>query len=83
MAGRDTNHSAYSGTVMKPFSLFPHCGVHVTHFLALENSIFFSKDFLCLHKWCGCEIHLDVLEWILIKILTLLALVKPRFPLHR
>lgn len=45
MAGRDTNHSAYSGTVMKLFSLFSHCGVHLTHLLALENGIFFSRDF--------------------------------------
>lgn len=43
MAGRDTNHSTYSGTVMK--LLFPHCRVHLTLFLALENGKSFQEIF--------------------------------------
>lgn len=43
MAGCDTNHSAYSGTVMK--LLFPHCRVHLTQFLALENGKSFQEIF--------------------------------------
>lgn len=44
MAGCDTNHSAYSGTVMKPFSL-PSLQGALTHFLALESGILFLRDF--------------------------------------
>lgn len=53
MAGCDTNHSAYSGTVMK--LLFPHCGVHLTQFLTLGNGKFFSRDFV--YKWHVCGIR--------------------------